>query len=281
MTDTLLDFSRTDELRLHGQVTAEIQPAAQALGMELLVAGAFARDLHLLHRFGIDTRRRTEDIDFALMVPDWYAFAELRHRLTRSGAFREDGKTQHRLRHACGLPVDLVPYGGVETSARTIQWPPSGDMVMEVFGFREAMASADVVALPGVDRCSVVSLSALALLKLVCWQDRHYREPKKDAHDLHLILENYLAAGNEPRLWDEFCAWTQEDDFSYELAGARMLGHDVRQLLTPESTGRVSKVLEEQSSTGYPGRLPLEMRPHAPDSARGLLLGMLRGLAGW
>ena len=279
MTVTLLDFSRTDELCLQGQVTAEVQTAAEELGIGLLVAGAFARDLHLFYRFGIETRRRTEDIDFALTVPDWSAFAELRRRLTRSGAFREDGKAQHRLRHVGGLPVDLVPYGGVETAARTIQWPPSGDMVMEVFGFREAMASADVVALPGVDRCRVVSLPALALLKLVCWQDRHYREPKKDAHDLHLILENYLAAGNEPRLWDEFGAWTQEDDFSYELAGPRMLGYDVRQLLTQDSIGRVSKVLEEQSSTNHPGRLSSEMRPHAPDSARGLIGGMLRGFA--
>lgn len=55
-------------------------------------------------------------------------------------------------------------------------------------------------------------------------QDRHYVAPRKDAHDLSLTLKHYLAAGNEPRLWEEFAAWTEDADFDYELASARMFG---------------------------------------------------------
>lgn len=278
MTATLLDFSRTDDLRLHGEVTGAVQRVAQARGMDVLIAGAFARDLHLHYRFGIDTRRRTEDIDLALAVPDWDAFAALRQRLLDGGAFREEGAAQHRLRHDCGLPIDLVPFGAVESPARSIAWPPSGDTVMDVFGFREAMAHGVMVALPGVERCAVVSLPALALLKLICWEERHYRAPQKDAHDLRLILAHYLAAGNEQRLWDEFQSWTQEDEFAYEAVGPRMLGQDIRKMLRSEDVGRVQGLLEQQASADEPGRLPSEMLPHDPDAARTLLRAVLQGL---
>jgi predicted nucleotidyltransferase len=46
----------------------------------------------------------------------------------------------------------------------------------------------------------VVSLPALALLKIVCGQDRHHASPRKGAHDLKMILHHYLEAGNEARL---------------------------------------------------------------------------------
>jgi predicted nucleotidyltransferase len=277
MTTTLLDFSRRPELALHGSVIADVQAATGPLGINSLIAGAFARDLHLLYTHGIEPRRETEDLDFALAVPDWPAFEALKLRLLASGAFTASA-TAHRLRHRCGLPVDFVPFGPVETSERTIAWPPSGDVVMDVFGFREALATALDVVLPGNARTRLVSLPALALLKVVCWEDRHYRSPRKDAHDLHLILRNYLQAGNEHRIWASFVDWTQEDGFDYELAGARMLGHDVRALLDRVGIDRVSALLSKQVDPDNPGRLPSEMNIDDPDRARALLDAMLRGV---
>ncbi len=149
---------------------------------------------------------------------------------------------------------------------------------MDVFGFREANAVAWEVVLPGPIRTRLVSLPALALLKIVSWQDRQYESPRKDAHDLLLILRNYLAAGNEPRLWNEFADWTQEDGFDYELAGARMVGHDVRALLDDKGIERVGVLLSQQASSRMPGRLPAQMDPGNPQRARALLEAMLGGL---
>lgn len=98
------------------------------------------------------------------------------------------------------------------------------------------------------------------------------------ARDLHLILRNYLHAGNEHRLWDDFLDWTQEDDFRYEIAGAQMLGHDVRALLDEESIYRIVGVLSEQADSNIPARLPSEMDAHEPDGARALLDAMLGGV---
>ncbi|HVA41463.1 MAG TPA: nucleotidyl transferase AbiEii/AbiGii toxin family protein [Candidatus Binataceae bacterium] len=274
----MLDFSQRPELSLYASVVADVEAAAAPLRIATLIAGAFARDLHLLYRHGIDVQRQTEDLDLAFALPDWAAFAALKEQLTSSGAFQPAANAAHRLRHRNGLPVDIVPFGNLETSARTIVWPPRGEVVMDVFGFREAFVAAHEVLLPGSVRTKLVSLPALALLKIVCWQDRHYAFPLKDAHDLHLILQNYLRAGNEQRLWDEFGQWTEEETFQYEFAGARMLGFDLGALLDDGGIDRVAGVLSEQVDEDKPGVLAGEMNAYEPNRARALLKAMLSGM---
>ncbi|MSQ58323.1 MAG: hypothetical protein EXR36_01370 [Betaproteobacteria bacterium] len=268
-----------------------LQPARRRAGVRVLSGSRQEQHLYLPvaryrgardHAHGIATRRETEDLDFAFAVPDWAAFETLRQRLIASGKFTDLSAAAHRLRHQIDLPVDLVPFGNVETPERTIAWPPSGEQVMNVFGFREALATALETRLPGDIRTHVVSLPALALLKIVCWKDRHYQSPRKDAHDLILILGNYLGAGNEARLFDEFVGWTREEAFDYGLAGARTLGHDVRTLLGEKGIERVAGLLSEQASSHTPALLPAEMYHAEPDHARALLTAMLGGLlASW
>lgn len=278
MTATLLDFSLRPDLGLHAEIIGDIASVVEPLGITPLIVGAFARDLHLLYGHGIETLRQTEDLDFALAVSDWSAFDALQARLIKTARFSPSPTAAHRLRHRNGLPIDLVPFGSVETRERKIAWPPRGEVVMDVFGFREAQANACDVVFPGNVRGRVVSLPALALLKIVCWSDRHYESPRKDAHDLLLIVKNYLQAGNESRLFDEFVDWTQEDTFDYELAGARMLGQDVRTLLDDEGIEKVGRLLSGQADWQTPARLPSEMLPGDPDRARALLEAMLDGM---
>lgn len=279
MKRTSLDFSRRSELATHASIAAAVQAVAGPLGLIPLIAGAFARDLHLVYEHGIETGRKTEDVDFAIAVPDWAAFALLREGLIASGAFTENHQAVvHRLRFRGSLPVDLVPFGGIETSDRTIDWPPSGDVIMNVFGFQEALADAHDVLLPGAVRIRVVSLPALAILKLVCWQDRHAIAPGKDAHDLALVMRNYVDAGHRARLFEAFAAWTVEQDFDYVLAGARLLGHDMRSLLDAAGAERIVRILAEQADPGRPGWLPSELMTTDPDRGVALVASALRGL---
>lgn len=272
----MLDFSQRTELGLHAQVIAEVQAVADALGITPLIVGAFARDLHLVYAHQIPVVRQTEDIDLALALDGWSAFEQMRTRLVDSGRFAET-MSAHRLRYGA-LPIDLVPFGLVERADRTIAWPPQGDVVMDVFGFEESQRVAIDVLLPAGVRARLVTLPALALLKLVCWQDRHVRWPRKDASDLQLIVASYLHAGNEARLWDEFVHWTQDDDFDYDASGARMLGHDIAPLLDAGGRKRVTALLEAQSQVETPGALPVEMNSHSPERAIQMLSSLLQGL---
>ena len=63
-----------------------------------------------------------------------------------------------------------------------------------------------------------------------------------------LIVRNYLPAGTEARL-GPFADWTEEPDFDYERARARMLGYDMKALLDDAGTDLVASTLLEQGST--------------------------------
>ena len=118
----------------------------------------------------------------------------------------------------------------------------------------------------------------MAWLKIVCWQDRHRRSPGKDAQDLQQILNHYLETGHEPKLWDEFLPWTQEDGFDYVLSGSRMLGRDIAQQLDAKALARVSDIITQQANTEQPGVLPGQMNPRNPERAVMQLQALLKGL---
>lgn len=274
----MLDFSQRHELKFIAELVASVQRACEILRVSTLIVGALARDLHVRYRYGIDPGRETEDVDFGFAVDDWSTFHNLRTIMLDSGEFSARSGALHRLHHKSSWRIDLVPFSGVETADRQIAWPPDGDTVMNVFGFTEALAAADEVTLPDGVRVKVVSLPALALLKLVAWEDRHLRAPGKDARDLMLIMSNYLDLGNGARLWDEFLSWTEARDFDYERAGARMLGHDVRALLDSDGAKRMRGMLLPHTDPETGTTLPTEMYPHNTEKALSLLEAFTEGL---
>ena len=106
-----------------------------------------------------------------MAVPDWHAFLRVRKTLLESEKFSPDRDRKQRLWRG-NQALDLIPFGGVERPDRSIAWPPDGGDVMNVSGFQEALATAETVRLPGGLAFDVVSLPALALLKVSAWQDR-------------------------------------------------------------------------------------------------------------
>lgn len=268
----MLDLSQKRELSLHAELAADVNSAIAALGIQGVVVGAFARDLHLHYGAGIKIQRATEDVDFAVMVRDWSEFEALRSKLIESGVCQSIEGTHHRVRHRNSIAIDLVPFGRIETEDRQIAWPPNGDVVMDVFGFREATRATEEAKLPGGVRVNIVSLPALALLKIVAWVDRHRRSPGRDAPDLMLIIRNYLQIeANKRRLWGEFSAWTEAEDFDYEQGGARMLGYDLRELLDEDGVKKIAAILRPQIAETEIGELPQEMDRHSPGRAQSLL----------
>lgn len=277
MTTIWHDYSQHAELAAVSPVIGAVDDAAESLALPCLMAGAFARDLLLHYRWNIPITRGTDDLDFAMHVRSWHDFDALTMSLIENYGFEPTAAPQ-RLRHASGHLVDIVPFGHIESADRTLVWPPDGNSVMDVFGFNEALISAHNILLPDACRATVVSLPALAMLKLVCWKDRHRRAPGKDAADLALILDAYLQAGNAERLYDEYALWLDEDEFDYELSGPRMLGRDVRRLVDESGATRIQLILDDQCSADLPGELPAEMSRRDPERARGWLKAMLRGL---
>lgn len=185
-----MDFSNRPELRFLSELTAAFRVGAGDI--PFFLAGATARDLLLHFAYGIDPGRKTQDVDLALMVPDWSTFETLRERLIASGKFAAGSKEKQHLTFDNALPIDLIPFGDIENEDRHIAWPPDGDVLMNVLGFNEAYANTQIIHLPDSEHIHVVTLPALAVLKIFAWQERRFTKYRSDAHDLHVILVNYL-----------------------------------------------------------------------------------------
>ena len=249
----LLDFSQKADLLPLAQVVGALQRVAQPMAVDFFLMGAAARDVMLRHGHNIEPGRQTRDVDFAVMVPDWASFETLRVALIKGGDFLErPGPATHRLRHQSGLPLDIVPFGGIERADRTIAWPPDQSTVFDCFGAREAFNAAVAVLLPQAVAVRVASIPALALLKVTAWQDRKLTHPGRDADDLLLYLRSYMDCGNIDRAACDHGDLFTAEDYDHEAAGAQLLGRDMALLLDKPAIERVLGILLPQADAQGP-----------------------------
>lgn len=244
-----LDFSQKHELIPLATVVQDLQNVAQALGIEYFLMGAAARDLMLQHAHNIAPSRLTEDVDFAVSVPNWSSFTSLRTALLDSDQFSErPAPAIHKLHHeTTGLPLDIVPFGRIENTDRTISWPPDHHTVFDCFGAREAFDASIPVQLPKNVTLRVASIPALALLKIIAWEDRKHSHPGRDAGDLLLYVRHYMDCDNTDRAAQEHGDLFTTDDYDHEATGARLLGRDIANLLDKNSIEPVLSILLPQA----------------------------------
>jgi len=217
------------------------------------------------------------DVDLAFLVDSWEEYHAIREKLLQSGEFKEASVSViHKLRFRGGLEVDVMPFGAIEKPDRTIAWPPRKEMVMTVFGFKEAYEASLTIVLPPNERVQVVSLPALAVLKLIAWNERRFEQPGKDAHDLSLIIQNYLDAGNHDRLYDEIPD-AGGSPYDYEFAGAQLLGKDMARLLDEAGRERLAHLIANEADEQGQLHLAGEMMRNDPERALELLAALEDG----
>ncbi len=232
-------------LRVLRVITHETERA----GIDYMIVGATARDILMTHIFDIPTGRATYDVDFAVTVASWDQFDYLKNSLAAAPGFTRHDTSKQRVyyQHDTGsprYPVDLLPFGGVTSGAGEIAWPPDMAVVMNVAGYDEVLAAAEIVEFtPGLAG-RVASLPGLAVLKLIAWSDRGRGNPK-DAHDLLYLMSNYHAAGNAGRLYDAEYALLEAADHDPELAGACLLGLDVARFVTEKTLVRLNGLIDD------------------------------------
>ena len=265
------------------RVLRSLDPIAKALNCAYFVAGATARDLVLVNVHGLRPGRATRDIDFGIAVESWQQFAIFKEALNRTGEFIADSRAQQRLIYkdqAVGfsIDVDLIPFGGVTSTGRTIAWPPRQDIVMNVAGFEEALANSVLLEIEQDLIVRIASIPGLTLLKLTAWADRG-RESNKDAADLYRLLAAYADAGNTDRLYDEELDLLEAAGFDMDLAGAELLGRDVARIASSQVMHQVRSLLESQPDwdrlASHMARSTYEEAAPAVDR---LLSGFCRGL---
>jgi predicted nucleotidyltransferase len=245
MTNTLLNIvGKIDAETV--QVYGAVKEAAEKLNIPFVVVGASARDLVLHYYHGTKIQRASLDIDFGIQVPNWGAFKALKQKLIELG-FNET-KTQHRILGPKGTLVDIIPFGPIENDDSNIEWPPNGDVIMNVLGFQEASEYAVIVRIqdePPID-IPVASPQGMALLKIIAWTDRDPGNRKKDAEDLCYLLSTYEEdPAITERMYEDEGLMTAYD-WDNSLGGAYLLGKDARKIASEKTREFIKKNFEEK-----------------------------------
>ena len=140
----------------------------------------------------------------------------------------------HRLLSPTSVPIDIVPFGDIAEQSAQIRWPPSGDVVMTVLGFAEALASAAQVTIADGVSIAVATPPSMALLKLIAWSEREGVRQQVDAADLIYLAARYedIPAVSD-RAYETHIA--EKFDWDITLASAYLLGWDARAIAEPKT----------------------------------------------
>lgn len=202
----------------------------QSREIEFYIVGAAARDIvmGMIHNRG--ARRKTNDLDIAIMIRDWDTFEEINSALCDLPEFTKSSIQKQRFHYKNRLILDIIPFGEVARADRTIHWPPDETPVMSVSGFVEMAKKALFVTVDNEFTIGVATLPGIFVLKLVAWQDR-CRVTNKDAEDMAYLIDEYFEINLE-RIVEAHTDIFEADDFTTFTAGAAVMGRDVRILLS-------------------------------------------------
>ncbi len=226
----------------------DIDTVCKRHSIPFFVVGATARDIIFNALFTIKTSRASLDIDFGIRVQRWDDFEIVITDLTQTGKYQRDPNQSQRLRSSHTI-IDIVPFGDIEVPKGAIAWPPQNDFIMSTVGFNEALVhSIDVVVSNSPEvLIKVSSIPGLAIMKLIAWNDK-YPNRKKDAGDFLFMLNKYINAGNEMRLYDSDSDLSS-DQLEYDLASARILGRDAGKICSEEAFRLINRILEREFET--------------------------------
>lgn len=152
------------------RILHHVEHACSQTGVEWMLVGALARDIHLIEIAGIVPSRATNDVDIAVAVESWESFTALKELLISSRKFVTSNNAQRLLGvdDLDGRQLNIVPFGeGIRDANGLIRWPPDAAVVMSVAGFEEAFRSS-VEHQIGEQRIRLASVPGLAALKRHC-----------------------------------------------------------------------------------------------------------------
>lgn len=240
-------------------ILREVEKVSTRLDIPFFVVGATARDIILEHQFDINTWRATLDLDIGIIISEWDQFETLKNELIRSTKFVPSQQKQ-RLIYNDNFLLDLIPFGSIEDKDGSITWPPDHEIRMNLAGFQDCFKHAVSMKLSSNPELivKIVSLAGLAILKLISWDDNPERR-SKDAPDLFLIMRHYLDAGNLGRLFDEGSDIIDEGNYDYDLASARFLGRDIRNISSPATKTKLIEILEREANSNQGHKIALNV----------------------
>lgn len=208
------------------EVFVIIDKVCSDLGIAYYLIGAQARNFHLLEN-GIAPSRGTQDIDFAVMLPEIKVYEEMKTRLKESG-FRKVEEPYRLIYGKTNTVIDLLPFGKIEEEG-TVTFIER-ETELSAVGMKEVNEHTVNAELEELT-IKVSPLEGIVILKLISFSEQPERQ--KDLDDISEILNNYFDI-NQERFYSTHLDVVDEiesDNFVL-LAGARLMGRDMKKILS-------------------------------------------------
>ena len=222
-----------------GRIVAEVSAACEGLGLDFFVVGAFAQAPW--YDRGGQPFRGTNDVDFAVSVPDGSTYVALRQALITERGYRARKDNELSLKTASGYVVDLLPFSSLED--HDSDWTPLQAITVERFEGLAEIARSQLVqyAVAGTS-FQAASISGIVLLKLIAFDDRPERR-SRDLEDIYHIITHFPYIDND--LVYEGYALLEVEDLAYEDVACMVLGREISRMVRPNTalTDRVRAIL--------------------------------------
>lgn len=206
------------------------------MGIEYYLIGAQARNFHLLQN-GITPSRGTQDIDFAVMLPEMKGYEEMKNHFVENG-FRKVYEPYRLIHDKTNTVIDLLPFGEIEEEG-TVTFTER-ETELSVIGMKEVnvyKVNADMEEIT----IKVSPLEGIVILKLISYSEKPERQ--KDLDDISEILSYYFEI-NQERFYTYHLDIVDdiESENFVQLAGARLMGRDMKKILVLSE--KLSKQIE-------------------------------------
>jgi predicted nucleotidyltransferase len=255
-----------DDVNFKGlqEIITAIKHVAEKYDKQFMLIGALVKEilLEVIHEFQI--YRKTQDIDFAIVLSDWEQYDQIVSDLLQIEGFEKDPKQVQRLIYKRNRFIDIIPFGEIAAPSDEIRWPPDEDMVLSVLGFKEVYEHSIIFEFDKELSIYAASLEGLAILKIFAWRDRKHVSTK-DAVDLGIIIQNYFDI-NIDEIYDDFWTWIEREGHNFDSLelGAKVLGYKIGQVLkkSHKTKAELMRILETEIANGENSSLIFYMRGH-------------------
>lgn len=200
--------------------------------VDFFLVGAVARDIRLSAGAEFTARRKTNDVDIAVLLDNEEQFYAIKEALVATGDFEESTIKAIKLIYKGAMEVDLLPFGDIENGDRELQLSKHALLVMDMSGFKEVYPFVDTITVSEGLSLNVCSLEGLVMLKLIANDDNPSRT--KDITDIEHFLGVYFEL-NQDEIYSSYMdvmdLYDTDMNEYLQLVSARIVGRKMKEML--------------------------------------------------
>ena len=231
-----------------------IQDIFRKSGVDFFLVGALARDIQLSAKPEFAAKRKTNDVDLAILLDTEEQFNQIKKVLLATGDFEEIPNNALKVKYKKIIELDLLPFGGIESEDRHLLLKGGALVTLDMSGFREAFLFVERHTLAEGLSLNICPLEGLVLLKLIAHDEDSSRS--KDITDIEHLIEVYFEL-NDTEIYttyfDVMPLYDTNTIIYLQLVSARVIGRKMKHLLQGNTTviDKLSRILSKRQTEAW------------------------------